>query len=152
MKRFVYLIGLLILALACKETFEAPPQSMLVGSFYNSVTNKEISPVTTAQGVDNPVVLWGDTAISKILLPLTFKDTTRYILWLDATSDSLTLVHQAKRKYASVETGFYYEYKLLSVRFTKNRIDSVRITDSLVTKKWNENIKLYIHPLPNSGN
>lgn len=152
MKRFVYLIGLLILALACKETFEAPPQSMLVGSFYNSATNKEISPVTTAQGVDNPVVLWGDTAISKILLPLTFKDTTRYILWLDASADSLILVHQATRKYASIETGFYYEYKLLSVRFTQNRIDSVRITDSLVTKKWNENIKLYIHPLPNSGN
>ncbi|MGE5428005.1 MAG: DUF6452 family protein [Methylococcaceae bacterium] len=152
MKRYVYLIGFLLLAWACKETFEAPPQSLLVGSFYNSATNKEISPVATAQGVDNAMFLFGDTTISKILLPLTFKDTTRYIVWLDATSDSLTFIHQAFRKYASVETGFYYEYKLLSVRYTHNRIDSVKITDSLVTKKWNENIKLYIHPLPAGGN
>jgi hypothetical protein len=51
-----------------------------------------------------------------------------------------------------METGFYYEYKLQSVRFTQNRIDSVEIIDSLVTTKWNENIKLYIHPLAPVGN
>ncbi|MGE5395866.1 MAG: DUF6452 family protein [Candidatus Saccharibacteria bacterium] len=151
MKQFVYLIGFLLLALACKETFEAPPQSLLVASIYNSKTNKTMSPVATAQGVDNRMVLFGDTTVSSILFPLTFKDTTRYIVWLDATSDSLTFVHQAIKKYDSMETGFYYEYKLLSVRFTSNRIDSVKITDSLVTKKWNENIKLYIHPLPAGG-
>lgn len=152
MKRFVYLVGFLLLAVACKETFEAPPQSLLVASLYNSVTNKTIEPLTTVQGVDNRMALFGDTAISTILFPLTFKDTTRYLVWLDATSDSLTFVHQAFKKYDSVETGFYYEYKLLSVRFTTNRIDSVKITDSLVTTKWNENIKLYIHPLPGSSN
>ena len=152
MKRFVYLIGFLILAMACKETFEAPPQSLLVASIFNSTTDKAMSPVTTAQGVDNSLFLFGDTAVSKILFPLTFKDTTRYIVWLDATSDSLTFVHQAFKKYDSVETGFYYEYRLLSVRFTQNRIDSVKITDSLVTKNWNENIKLYVHPLPSGSN
>lgn len=152
MKRFFYLIVFLILSAGCKEVFEAPPQSLIGLYFYNSSTNNKIEPVTMVQGVGNELLLFGDTAISNMLLPLTTKDTTRYIVWLDSTSDSLIFVHQTSRKYESIESGFYYEYKLQEVRFTQNRIDSIRITDSLVTKNWNENIKLYIHPLPVSGN
>ena len=51
-----------------------------------------------------------------------------------------------------METGFYYEYKLDTIEFTHNRLDSIKIIDSLVTIKWNENIKLYIRPLPPVGN
>ena len=53
---------------------------------------------------------------------------------------------------ATVDRASYYEYKLLSVRFTHTSIDSLKIINNLVTIKWNENIKLYIHPLPVSGN
>lgn len=152
MKRLLYLIGFLLLGMACKEVYEVPPQSLLLTSFYNSSDNKEIKPLTRVQGVGAEFPLFGDTAIRSMLLPLTNKDTTRYIVWMDSTPDSLILVHKTTQKYASMETGFYYEYKLLSVRFTQNRIDSIRISDSLVTKKWNENIKLYIHPLPAGNN
>lgn len=152
MKRILYLIGFLLLAASCEEVFEAPPQSFLLASFYNSATNQTISPVTMVQGVDAEGLLFGDTAISKFLLPLTNRDTTRYVVWLDSTSDSLTFIHETTQKYASVETGFYYEYKLLAVEHTQNRIDSIRIIDSLVTTKWNENINLYIHPLPAGNN
>lgn len=152
MKRFLYLIGFLLLAASCKEVFEAPPQSFLLASFYNSETDRGMSPVIMVQGVGAEGLLIGDTAISRILLPLTSRDTTRYVVWLDSTSDSLTFIHQTTQKYASAETGFYYEYKLLAVEHTQNRIDSIRITDSLVTTKWNENIKLYIHPLPAGNN
>lgn len=152
MKRLIYLIGFLILAAACKEVYEEPPQSFLWASFYRSDTNKPISPVTTVQGVGVDYNWFGDTAVSNLLLPLTNKDTSQFIVWLDGTSDSLTFIHQDTLKYLSMESGFYYEYKLLSVRFSQNRIDSVRIIDSLVTKNWHENIKLYIRPLPAGGN
>lgn len=152
MKRFLYLIGFLLLAVSCEEVFEAPPQSFLLASFYNSATNQTMSPVTMVQGVGAEGLLFGDTAISKMLLPLTSRDTTRYVIWLDSTSDSLTFIHETTQKYASVESGFYYEYKLLAVEHTQNRIDSIRIIDSLVTTKWNENINLYIHPLPAGNN
>ena len=148
MKRFLYLICMLIVATACKEVFEAPPQSLLLATFYNSSTNKAISPVVTLQGVGRDSVVYNENTSFNVLFPLTIKDTTRYIIWLDSKADSITFVHQTIQKYASVETGFYYEYKLLSVRFTNTRIDSIKIIDSLVTTKWNENIKLYIHPLP----
>jgi hypothetical protein len=41
---------------------------------------------------------------------------------------------------------------LKSINYTNNRIDSISITDSLVTKKWNENIKLYLSPLATGNN
>jgi hypothetical protein len=104
-----------------------------------------------ALGVGLNTQLYRDTVMPNMLLPLTIKDTTRYIVWLDSKSDSITFVHETTQRYASMETGFYYEYKLRSVRSTINRIDSIKIVDSLVTTIWNENIKLYIKPLPVSG-
>jgi hypothetical protein len=152
MKRFIYLICFLIVAFACKEVFEAPPQALLKASFYNSSTKIAMSPSITLQGVGLDSLLLRDSTALNVLMPLTIKDTTRFILWLDSKSDSITFVHQTIQKYASMESGFYYEYKLHSVRYTHNRIDSIKIVDSLVTTKWNENIKLYIHPLPSGSN
>ncbi len=106
-----------------------------------------MSPSITLLGVGLDSLLFREESMFDVLLPLTIKDTTRYIIWVDSKSDSITFVHETTQKYASMESGFYYEYKLRSVIFTHNRIDSIKIVDSLVTTKWNENIKLYIHPL-----
>ena len=35
MKRFLYLICMLIVTTACKEVFEAPPQALMLATFYN---------------------------------------------------------------------------------------------------------------------
>ena len=152
MKRFIYSILFLLGITGCKEIFEAPPQAFLLAKFYNSTTDKEMSPTITVQGVGRDSLLVDEVISNNMLFPLTLKDTTRYIIWLDSTADSITFVHEAIQKLASLETGFYYEFKLLSVSFTNNRIDSLTIIDSLVTTKWNENIKLYIQPLPAGGN
>jgi hypothetical protein len=152
MRRFLSLFLLLIFVYSCKEVFEAPPQALLDLSFINSTTNKAISPKVTIWG-DGLKYLWvKDTVTQRILLPLSANDTTIYLISLDSKIDILTITHQTIQKYASMETGFYYEYKLKKIDYTRNRIDSIRITDSLVTKKWNENIKLYIRPLPAGTN
>ena len=151
MKRLIVPFFILLLVMGCKEIFEAPPQALLLASFHNSSTKIAMSPVITIQGVGRDTLWVNEQSSYNVLLPLTFKDTTRYIISLDSKTDSLIFVHTATKKYASVETGFYYEYKLHSVRFTRNRIDSLQIIDSLVTTKWHENIKLYIHPLPAVG-
>lgn len=147
MKRLFYLIFIMVVATSCKEVFEPPPQALLQASFHNSTTKKAMSPSITVLGVGLDSLLFREESMFDVLLPLTIKDTTRYIIWVDSKSDSVTFVHETTQKYASMESGFYYEYKLRSVIFTHNRIDSIKIVDSLVTTKWNENIKLYIHPL-----
>ena len=152
MKRFLYLIGFLIVVVSCKEMYEAPPQAMLGAAFLNSETGKPISPKTTVLGVGLEYLWVKDTVLQEILVPLSFKDTTSYLVSFDSIIDSITFIHETTQKYESMESGFYYEYKLRSVEFTQNRIDSIQITDSLATIKWHENIKLYLRPLPAGNN
>ena len=153
MKRILYLILILTAATACKEVFEAPPQALLKATLLNSTTHKSISPIVTARGIGIENRLYNDTALSVLMLPLSINDTiTSFALSFDTTADTITITHKDTMIYASMESGFYYEYKLHTIYFSQNRIDSIQIIDSEVTKNWHENIKLYIRPLPAGGN
>jgi hypothetical protein len=152
MKRFLYLALLVLSIGACKEVYELPPQAMLQASFVNSSTNAVISSSVTVWGVNQEYLWVKDSVLQKILLPLSPNDTTNFLIILDDVVDTLTFFHQPLKRYDSMETGFYYEHKLDSIYFSNNRIDSVVIKDSLVTKKWNENIVLYLHPLSAGNN
>lgn len=152
MKRFLYLLIFVVIASACKEVFEAPPQSLLQASVLNSETNKAISPRISVLGFGLDSLWIDQKELSSFLLPMSQKDTTVFLISFDENIDTLTFFHETTQKYASMETGFYFEYKLDSIGFTHTRIDSILITDSLITTKWNENIKLYIRPLPAGGN
>ena len=152
MRRYLYLIFFLMIAAACKEVFEAPPQSLLQASLLNSETNKAITPRISVIGAGLDSLWIYQEDLSSFLLPLSQKDTTTFLISFDSYIDTLTFFHETRLKYASMETGFYFDYKLDSIAFTHTRIDSILITDSLITTKWNENIKLYIRPLPAGGN
>ncbi len=153
MKRVVYLILILIAAAACKEVFEAPPQALLKATLLNSNAGGAISPIVTIRGIGIETYLFKDTALSVLNLPLSASNNkSSFLISFDSISDTITFTHKDTLEYASMETGFYNEYKLQSIDFTKNRIDSILITDSLVTKTWHENIKLYLRPLSSGGN
>jgi len=152
MKRFLYLIIFLIVVTACKEVFEVPPQAFLQVTFLNSDTKAAISPKVTVWGIGLENLWVKDSVLKEILLPLSVNDTTSYQISFDSKKDTITFIHETIQKYASMESGFYFEYKLQSIDYTNNQIDSILITDSLVTKKWNENIKLYLTPFTTDGN
>ncbi len=152
MKRFLYLILILMAGSACKEVFEAPPQAFLQVSFLNSSTNNPIFPSTTVWGIGLENLWVKDSVLHEILLPLSANDSTNFLISFDSHIDTITFNHETIQKYASMESGFYFEYKLHSIDYTHNRIDSIHIIDSLITKKWNENIILYIHPLSVGNN
>ena len=152
MKQFLYLIGILFIASACKEIYEVPPQSMLQATLMNSTTNLAMTSKVTIQGIGRDSLWVSETSVNQITLPLSKNDTTRFQITFDSTVDKISIIHTTTPKYGSMETGFYYEYKLKSVESTHNRIVSIDITDSLVTTKWHENIKINIRPLPVGGN
>jgi len=152
MKRVVYLIFFLIAAVACKEVFEAPPQALLKATLLNSSTKKSLSTVVTARGIGLDSLLYKDSTLTVLILPMSPNNKSSFLVSFDSISDTITFTHKDSLEYASMETGFYNEYKLQSINFTKNRIDSIQITDSLVTKTWHENIKLYLRPLPSGSN
>jgi len=152
MKRIAYLIFMLMIVTACKETFEAPPQSLLQVSILGSVTEKAITPTVSALGVGRDSLWIYEEPLNQLLLPLSASNSSAYLISFDSIVDTVTFFHQTSLKYASMETGFYYEYKLDSIHFTHNRIVSLQVADSLVTSKWHENIKLYILPLSAGSN
>jgi hypothetical protein len=152
MKRLIYFIFFLIIVSACKEVFEDPPQSLVEASFLNSSTKKAISSTITVWGIGRENLWVKDTLLQTIILPLSANDTTNYLISFDSVADTISFIHESYQKYASMETGFYFEFKLKSIESSHNRIDSIQIIDSLVTQKWHENIKLYIRPLPVGGN
>jgi len=152
MKRLIYILLLVFAGWSCKEVYELPPQAMLQASFINSGTKTAMSTSVTVWGVDQEFLWVKDSVLQKILLPLSSKDTTDFLVIFDDVVDTLTFFHQPVKKYDSMETGFYYEHKLDSIYYSNNRIDSIVIKDSLVTKKWNENIVLYLHPLSAGNN
>ena len=152
MKRVVYLLLILITAVACKEVFEAPPQALLKATLLNSNAGGTVSPIISIRGIGIETYLFKDTALSVLNLPLSANTKSSFLVSFDSVTDTIDFTYETSMKYASIETGFYNEYKLKSIDFTKNRIDSILITDSLVTKTWHENIKLYLRPLSSGSN
>lgn len=152
MKRFFNLILVLIITNSCKEVYDLPPQAFLQASFLNSATKATVTHKVTAWGAGQEYLLVKDSVLQRILLPLSANDTTIFLISFDTKIDTISFIHQTIQKFASMESGFYFEYKLQSIDYTHNQIDSILITDSLVTKKWNENIKLYLSPFAVGGN
>jgi hypothetical protein len=152
MKRFFILISFLIAFAACKEVFVAPPKALLQASLLNTSTKIAMSSTVSAWGIGRDIPLVADSTLEKILFPLSTGDTTYFVITFDSVVDTLTFFHETTQEYDSMESGFYYDFKLDSIAFTHNRIDSIAISDILVTTKWHENIKLYIRPLPALGN
>lgn len=157
MRRFIYLIGILALALSCKEVYEAPPQafaqaSLLNAIYLDSVKQVPVNSTFTIQGIGREKPWIKDSTGNAFLIPLWTNDTARFVMTFDTKTDTVSIIHDATLKYASMETGFYYEYKLKALKYTHNRIDSLIISDSLATINWHENIKFYLRPLLNSGN
>ena len=152
MKRIIHLIFILIVAMACKEVFDSPSQALLKATLMNSTTNKSDTSFVTIRGIGIDSILYKDSTLTGLILPLSANDTTIFLISFDSVNDTITFIHETSMEYVSMESGFYNEYKLQSIDFTQNRIDSILITDSLVTKTWHENIKLYLRPLPSGSN
>ena len=147
MKQILLFLYVLLTAVACREIFEAPPRSLLEVSITYSDPNAVGLPVVSVFGFESDSAWINQVQTNSLLIPLTGSDFTRFIIQMDAVTDTIVLNHKTTLRYESMDTGFYPEYQLLGFETTFNRIDSLVVKDSLVTKDWNENIQLYIRTL-----
>ena len=152
MKRLFYLMINFILGTACKEVFEAPPLALLKATFLNSITSNSMTSDVIVHGIGMDSIWLSEEDASEIKLPLSKNDSTIFVISMDSKIDTITFIHETTQKYASMETGFYYEFKLKAINYTQHRIDSIQISDSTVTQNWNENITLYIRTLSTVSN
>jgi hypothetical protein len=146
MKRILFLIIVLYAFYACEEVYEDPPQALVEAMFIDTKTNQPIYSMVSVKGIGQETNWVNDTLVKGMILPLSPDTITRFSISFDSKTDTLTFTHDTFKQYDSMETGFYYDFKIKSVSSTNHRIDLIVITDSLVTKIWHENIKIYLRP------
>ncbi|MCC8070628.1 MAG: DUF6452 family protein [Bacteroidales bacterium] len=129
--------------------------SIPLAGFYSSSTLTAISIDSVAiGGVGAPrdsLLSTGATAISQLYLPFRATDSStsyffRYIsqgLNYDFLVDTITFTYDTHLYFASEECGAMYRYYITEMTHTTHLIDSVAITDSLVTNLDVERIKIF---------
>ncbi len=152
MKKLAHFILFILAIAACKEIYDPPPQAMLEASIEHSNPDITSTPKVSVYGVGQDSIWIYQEQLTTIRLPLTSYNNSSFVILLDSIVDTLTIVHDNIFKYESMESGFYNEQWILNIEHTLNRIDSVVVVDSAVTKNWHENIQLYISTLAASDN
>ena len=148
MKKLIYFILFIFAAIACEEVYDQPPQALLEATIKHSDPDLTSIPKVSVYGVDQDSIWIYQEQTNSFRLPLTTFESSSFVVLLDSIVDTITIDHSNDFKYESMESGFYNEHWILNVEHSLNRIDSVVVVDSAVTKTWHENIQLYIGTVP----
>lgn len=161
MKSILYIItGLVLLAalvlqscsnVGCTENQNSLP----LAGFYSMSTGHAIIPDSiTVGGVDAPsdtLLLTLGSRVSSLYLPFrsTRPSTSFYIRYCQKAldrpelNDTLTFDYDAVPYFASEDCGAMYHYRVTAYTYTRHLIDSVGMTDSLITNVDRETIRIY---------
>ena len=155
MKKFIQIICLLFVLVACEDTFDSPAQSFLNATirYTDNDKNESIDSIDVkVTGVNMDQVWLHDTLFRTssdttrtVLLPLNDTDSTSYVFVLNGMTDTVCIVSESNLIYESMETGFCPEFKILDILYSTHRIDYIEVADSAVTEEWNENIIININ-------
>ena len=124
-------------------------QHALQAGFYSYHTLKDSTlQGTTIYGVgqSNDSIYKNEPA-RKLFLPLSFNnDTTVFVIFSNALSDTIKFVHTKELTFVSRKCGFVFNYEIDTVMHTETFIDSVSIVNSGVRYNENfENIEIFIY-------
>lgn len=149
MKHIPGILLFLLALVSCKEVYDRPPQSQAQIYLYDA-TPTALSARVTVQGYQNDSVWIEDEDLTYFNLPLDQNNTEAiYILLLDSVADTLIINYNSKLVYESMESGFYTEHYIQSLRSTAHKIDSIALIDTLVISTWHENIQLFLNDSTN---
>ncbi len=158
MKKATYIFICLtaLLVAACNTSGCLDNQSAIpLAGFYDSATGKSIAlSALDVSGVGAPndsLLLASGTSASQLYLPM--RSTKQSTAWcfhytqegLDdpANNDTIVFDYTSEPFFASEECGAMYYYNITRMSYTTHLIDSVVITDSLITNVDIERISIY---------
>ncbi|MDE6853889.1 MAG: hypothetical protein K2J38_02420 [Muribaculaceae bacterium] len=159
----VLLAGLLAAAASCNTDGCLDNQSSIpLAGFYSSETSASISlNILQVHGVGAPgdsVLLRPGTAVSSVYLPM--RSTHSSVQWCfhyeqgdladPAYNDTITFDYTSRPYFASEECGAMYEYTIDRTTVTNHLIDSVVVTEPVITNTDVERIRIYFRT-DNSG-
>lgn len=139
---------------ACNTSGCTDNQSALpLAGFYSSSTGQPIAVSDfDIQGVGAPhdsLLYSTGTSLSEVYLPFrSTENSTAYLFTYHADSvtsvtDRIEFTYTSEPYFASEECGAMYYYRITSLSYTQHLIDSVAITDSLITNANAKRIHIY---------
>lgn len=129
--------------------------SLPLAGFYSYRNHQPITLDSLAiHGIDSPgdsLLLGMGVPASMIYLPLrSDRAMTQYCIsygWIPvadkAMNDTITMVYTSMPYFASEECGASYRYRLHQVDYTRHLLDSIGVSDSLITNVDRERLQLY---------
>ena len=146
----------LVTMASCSSTGCVDNQSSLpMAKFYSMQTKAAISlSAVEVYGVGAPngsVLYKSGDALDLVYLPFRNSvDQTSYVFHYtqdgidsEEYNDTLTFTYLSKPYFASEECGAMYQYDISKLEYTRHLIDSVAITDSLISNTDVERIQIY---------
>ncbi|MDE5733611.1 MAG: hypothetical protein K2H83_00530 [Duncaniella sp.] len=164
-RRLIYPLLLLFLCLAatgcgsvgCTDNQNSIP----LAGFYSMSDKASIRPDSLAisgVGAPNDSLLLGPSArASQVYLPLrSGRDETRFCisyrqraLDFPELNDTITVAYASIPYFASEDCGAMYHYRINALSYTTHLIDSIGLTDSVVTNIERETIQIYFRTSDN---
>ena len=120
----------------------------LAGFYYDD--NALVIPNLTVHGIGAPndSAIIRNTSASQVYLPLSItKSSCSYVLDYnteDVKNDTITLYYTAIPYFESHECGAMYNFLISSWEYTQNDIDSISITNPMITNADVVSIKIYM--------
>lgn len=153
---FVCFLALMVAFSACNTSGCTDNQSSLpYAGFYSSAGGQSISVDSLdIKGLGAPgdsMLYAAGTSLSSVYLPFrATSNVTSYCFHyaqrgIDdiAYNDTITFSYTSGPYFASEECGAILRYDIRSLKYTRHLIDSIAITDSIVTNSDIERIKIY---------
>lgn len=139
----------------CTDNQSALP----LAGFYSSSTKSAITLrdlTITGEGAPGDSALYGaNESLSEVYLPFRSTQTSTAYLFsyqLDSVTtvtDRIAFTYSSEPYFASEECGAMYYYRINSLSYTTNIIDSVTIVDSLVTNTNLQRLHIYFRTSDN---
>lgn len=133
----------------CLENGSAIP----LAGFYSSETGAAISLNTVSVlGVgapDSTMMLSAGSSASEVYLPMRsqYSTTEWHLIYkqdgLEGIEDYIKFTYDSQPHFASQECGAMYFYKITDVEYSTFMVDSVAVTDSLITNVDRQRIRIY---------
>jgi hypothetical protein len=158
-KPFLYctcVVLLTVLWVSCKRVADPCLQStnvsVVVGTYKPADTGSlgadSILPKAFIGYVSNSWIQYSGSKANKFYLRLSAQtDTCKWFISPDSSTaamDTVTLIYYRELNFVSRSCGYAYHYFINDVKWTFNRIDSVKINNNAVTGTANvENVKIF---------
>lgn len=149
-----YAVALLVIITACNTNGCLDNQSALpLAGMYSSSTGSQITigniEISGVGAPGDSVLVENGTSVSEIYLPM--RSTKQQTSWriryfqegLEGLEDIITFNYQSEPHFVSEECGAMYFYRITDYNYTTNLIDSVTVTDSLITNVESKRIRIY---------